>query len=216
MAAPLPHAYDADAMHSYEPRSGHGLPHDPLTSLVAPRPIGWISTLSAQGTRNLAPYSFFNLFNYTPPILGFCSNGAKDTLRNVRETGEFCWNLATRPLAEAMNLTSSRVPPGVDEFSLAGLSARPSQRVRPPGVGQSPVTFECKVTQIVQLQTTQQTPVSSWLVLGEAVAVHIARERLVNGIYDTASAEPILRGGGLEDYFAIGAEQRFLMARPPA
>mgnify|MGYP000361357876 CR=1 FL=1 len=80
MNAPVLPAYGADAMHSYEPRSGHGLPHDPLTSLVAPRPIGWISTLSAQGTRNLAPYSFFNLFNYTPPILGFCSNGAKDTL----------------------------------------------------------------------------------------------------------------------------------------
>jgi len=89
----------------YEPRNGHGLPHDPFNSIVGPRPIGWVSTKSANGILNLAPYSFFNAFNYVPPIVGFSSVGAKDSLRNVQETGEFVWNLVTRPLAEAMNKT---------------------------------------------------------------------------------------------------------------
>jgi flavin reductase (DIM6/NTAB) family NADH-FMN oxidoreductase RutF len=87
------------SIHFYEPRQGHGLPHDPFNAIVGPRPIGWISSLSGEGVRNLAPYSFFNAFNYVPPIVGFASIGAKDTLRNVQETGEFVWNLATRPLA---------------------------------------------------------------------------------------------------------------------
>ena len=90
-------------LHSYEPRLGHGLPHDPFNAIVGPRPIGWVATRSAEGGLNLAPYSFFNAFNYTPPIIGFCSTSEKDSLRNVRATGEFVWNLVTRPLAEAMN-----------------------------------------------------------------------------------------------------------------
>src|SRR5258706_14036947 len=109
----------ADDFHVYEPRLGHGLPHDPFNSVVGPRPIGWISTRDREGRLNLAPYSFFNGFNYEPPIIGFASIGFKDTVRNIRETGEFVWNLATRPLAEAMNVTSAMVPPEVDEVALA-------------------------------------------------------------------------------------------------
>ena len=97
--------------HSYEPRLGHGLPHDPFNAIVGPRPIGWISTQSAAGTTNLAPYSFFNAFNYVPPIVGFASIGFKDTVRNVQATGEFVWNLATRDLAEVMNQSCAAVPP---------------------------------------------------------------------------------------------------------
>ena len=93
--------------HFYEPHAGHGLPHDPLNAIVAPRPIGWVSTVAADGTRNLAPYSFFNLFNYRPPIIGFASVGWKDSVTNIEATGEFVWNLATRPLAEAMNARST-------------------------------------------------------------------------------------------------------------
>ena len=93
----------ARTLHSYEPRKGHGLPHDPFNAIVGPRPIGWISTCNAQGALNLAPYSFFNAFNYVPPIVGFASIGAKDTLRNIEATGEFVWNLATHELADAMN-----------------------------------------------------------------------------------------------------------------
>ena len=104
-------------IHFYEPRLGHRLPHDPFNAIVGPRPIGWISSRDAQGRLNLAPYSFFNAFNYTPPIVGFASIGAKVTLRNVRATGEFAWNLATRPLAEAMNASCASVPP--DEIGRA-------------------------------------------------------------------------------------------------
>jgi flavin reductase (DIM6/NTAB) family NADH-FMN oxidoreductase RutF len=202
------------SIHFYEPRNGHGLPHDPFNAIVGPRPIGWISSLSKAGTRNLAPYSFFNAFNYVPPIVGFASIGAKDTLHNVQETGEFVWNLATRPLAEAMNATCAAVPPEVDEFALAGLTPAAPRLVAPPRVAESPVAFECKVTQIVQLQRTDGETVPTWLVLGEVVGVHIANASLRDGIYDTASAGHILRAGGPADYFTVGPEQLFRMHRP--
>jgi len=201
-------------IHFYEPRLGHGLPHDPFNAIVGPRPIGWISSQNQAGARNLAPYSFFNAFNYIPPIVGFASIGAKDTLRNVQETGEFVWNLATRPLAEAMNASCAAVAPEVDEFALAGLTATPSRRVNPPRVAESPVAFECKVTQIVQLQRADGDVVPTWLVLGEVVGVHIAQASLRDGVYDTAAAGHILRGGGPADYFSIGPEQLFQMHRP--
>ena len=201
-------------LHSYRPQDGHRLPHDPFNAIVGPRPIGWISTRGRSGQLNLAPYSFFNAFNYTPPIIGFASIGAKDTLRHINETGEFVWNLVTWPLAEAMNTSCAAVPPEVNEFELAGLTALPSNVVQVPRVGESPVAFECKLTQQIQLQGVDGVPVPTWLTLGEVVAVHIARELLVDGIYDTAAARPILRGGGPADYFSIGAAQRFQMHRP--
>ncbi|MBU4423011.1 MAG: flavin reductase family protein [Gammaproteobacteria bacterium] len=201
-------------IHSYEPRSGHGLPHDPFNAIVGPRPIGWISTQSATGALNLAPYSFFTAFNYVPPIVGFASIGAKDTLRNIEATGEFVWNLATHDLADAMNQSCAAVPPEVSEFELAGLTPLASEKVRPPRVAESPVTFECRSTQIVQLQGIDGEKVPTWLVLGEVVAVHIAKALLKNGVYDTAGAGHILRGGGPADYFTVGPEQLFRMHRP--
>jgi len=200
--------------HFYEPAQGHGLPHDPFNAMVGPRPIGWISSRDATGRLNLAPYSFFNAFNYTPPIVGFASIGAKDTLRNIRETREFGWNLATRPLAERMNASCAAVPPEVDEFELAGLTPVASRTIAVPRVAESPVSFECRLTQIVQLQGVSGTPVETWLVLGEVVGVHIARALLKDGIYDTAAAEPILRAGGPADYFTITPDNRFRMFRP--
>ncbi|MFY3386196.1 flavin reductase family protein [Paracidovorax sp. MALMAid1276] len=208
-AAPPPRT-----VHSYEPRRGHGLPHDPFNAIVGPRPIGWISTQSAAGAPNLAPYSFFNAFNYVPPIVGFASIGFKDTVRNVQETGEFVWNLATRGLAEAMNQSCAAVPPGVSEFDLAGLTPLASTRVRPPRVAQSPVTFECRSTQILQLEGADGVKAETWLVLGEVVAVHIDTALLKDGVYDTAGAGHILRGGGPADYFTVGPEQLFRMHRP--
>ena len=202
------------SMHFYEPRLGHGLPHDPLNAIVAPRPIGWISTRSASGALNLAPYSFFNAFNYTPPIIGFSSIGYKDTVRNIEETREFVWNLVTRPLAERMNQTSAPVLPEVDEFTLAGLTPGASRMVAPPRVLESPVAFECRCSQIVQLQRADGQPVSSWLVLGEVVGIHIEERLLVNGVFDTGLANPAMRGGGPADYFSVGPEQRFQMRRP--
>ncbi|MBA5686990.1 flavin reductase family protein [Rugamonas apoptosis] len=203
-----------DSPHFYQPALGHGLPHDPFNAIVGPRPIGWIASQSASGQRNLAPYSFFNAFNYTPPIIGFASIGRKDTLRNIEQTGEFVWNLATRPLAEAMNASCAPAPAEVDEFGLAGLTPAPSRLVQVPRVAQSPVAFECRKTQIIQLQGADGGAVPTWLVLGEVVGVHIARHLLVDGVYDTAAARPILRGGGPADYFEIGADALFRMARP--
>ena len=203
-----------NAIHFYEPRHGHGLPHDPFNAIVGPRPIGWISSRSAAGVVNLAPYSFFNAFNYVPPLVGFSSIGYKDTVRNVEETGEFVWNLVTQPLAEAMNRTCAPVPPEVSEFELAGLTPVASRLVAVPRVMESPVSFECRVTQILQLQTASGDTVPSWLVLGEVVGVHIQQSLLKNGVYDTAGAQHILRGGGPGDYFSVGPEQLFRMFRP--
>ena len=201
-------------IHFYEPRHGHRLPHDPFNAIVGPRPIGWISSHNAAGALNLAPYSFFNAFNYTPPIVGFASIGYKDSVRNIEQTGEFAWNLVTRPLAETMNQTCASVPPEVSEFELAGLTPAASQVISVPRVMESPVSFECRVTQIVQLQAADGQKVPTWLVLGEVVAVHILQTLLKDGVYDTANAGHILRGGGPADYFSVGPEQLFRMRRP--
>ncbi|HUN25297.1 MAG TPA: flavin reductase family protein [Steroidobacteraceae bacterium] len=198
----------------YEPRCGHGLAHDPFNSIVAPRPIGWISTHDGAGHRNLAPYSFFNAFNYVPPIIGFASIGHKDTVRNAERTGEFAWNLVTRALAERMNATSATVAPEVDEFTLSGLTPVASAKIGAPRVAESPVNFECRVTQIVQLRNLAGAAVETWLTLGEIVAVHIERRFLAGGFYVTAAAQPVVRGGGPADYFTIGADALFKMDRP--
>lgn len=203
-----------DIIHFYEPRNGHGLPHDPFNAIVGPRPIGWISTRSQAGVLNLAPYSFFNGFNYTPPIIGFSSVGHKDSLHNIEETGEFSWNLVTRSLAEAMNQTCASVGPDVSEFELAGLTPVSSRLIAAPRVAESPVSFECRCTQIIQLQNIAGEKLQTWLVLGEVIGVHIDVALLKDGVYDTAAANPILRGGGPADYFTIGAEQLFKMRRP--
>jgi flavin reductase (DIM6/NTAB) family NADH-FMN oxidoreductase RutF len=201
-------------IHSYDPRQGHGLRHDPLNAIVAPRPIGWISTLADDGVLNLAPYSFFNAFNYRPPIIGFSSTSWKDSVRNIERSGQFVWNLATRPLAEAMNASSAMVAPEVDEFALAGLTPAPSVKVAPPRVAESPVAFECRLTQIVQLTNADGAAIEAWLTLGEVVMVHIDRRLLVDDVYDTVAAQPILRGGGPADYFEITEAQKFQMRRP--
>ena len=169
------------AIHSYDPKVGHGLRHDPLNAIVAPRPIGWISTVSARGVRNLAPYSFFNAFNYRPPIIGFSSTSWKDSVRNIEETGQFVWNLATRPLAQAVNVSSAAVAEDVDEFDLAGLTPAASIRVAPPRVAESPVAFECRLTQLIRLTDAEGAPVDAWLTLGEVVMVHIDQALLVDG-----------------------------------
>ena len=203
-----------DDRYFYQPAQGHGLPHDPFNAIVGPRPIGWISTRTAQGGLNLAPYSFFNAFNYTPPLIGFSSQGRKDTLRNIEHNGEFVWNLATRPLAEAMNASCAPAPPDVNEFELAGLTPAPSTIVAVPRVLESPVSFECKCSEIIRLKTASGADTNGWLVMGEVVGVHIAQALLRDGIYDTAGSQTILRGGGPADYFEIGPDNLFRMTRP--
>ena len=204
--------------HFYEPREGHkgvpGLAHDPLNAIIAPRPIGWISTLSATGVRNLAPYSFFQLFNYRPPIIGFASTGWKDSAANITETGEFVWNLVTRDLAEAMNASAATVDPDTDEFTLAGLETAPSRLVAPPRVAASPVAFECRHTQTLQLTDLAGSDLTTWLFLGEVIGIHLAPDLIQDGSYRTAAAHPILRGGGPADYFEVHDDALFQMRRP--
>lgn len=196
--------------HFYRPAEGHGLKHDPFNAIVGPRPIGWISSLGADGTRNLAPYSFFNAFSYTPPIVGFSSIGRKDSVTNLEATGEFVWNLVTRDLAEHMNQTSTADQ--VDEWERAGLEPAPSTLVAPPRVAASPVAFECTVTQVVRLRGADGTEADSWVTFGEVVGVHIDEAFLDDGVYDTALARPVLRGGGPSAYYELG--DRFDLRRP--
>ena len=201
---------------SFEPRLGSPLSHDPMNAIVGPRPIGWISTVSTDGVPNLAPYSFFNLFNYRPPIVAWSSIGFKDSVRNAQDTGAFVCNLVTRDLAEAMNASSAMVGPAVNEFDLAGLTPRASTLVVAPGVAESPVQLECKVLEVKRLHNLQGEALDTWMVLGEVVMVHIDAALLCgpDGSYDTAAAAPILRGGGPADYFEVTADRRFLMRRP--
>src|SRR3954469_19301074 len=212
--SPYEHAADPAEIHFYDPRQGHGLPHDPFKAIVAPRPIGWISTVDGAGRPNLAPHSFFNAFCERPPIVGFASGGRKDSQRNAEATGEFVVNLATRRHAEAMNLTSAPFPPGVSEFEAAGLAQAPSRLVRPPRVADAPAALECKVILILPLKDLDGAPTPSTLVLGQVVGVHIDPAFLRDGLFDMVAAGTIARCGYRGDYAQVTA--LFEMLRPTA
>jgi flavin reductase (DIM6/NTAB) family NADH-FMN oxidoreductase RutF len=201
-------------LHSYEPAKGHGLKSDPFNAIIAPRPIGWISSRSAEGHVNLAPYSFFNAFCYTPPIIGFSSTRWKDTVSNIEQTRAFVWNLATRDLAQQMNATAAHVAPETDEFALAGLTPIAGTQVDVPRVAESPVSMECKLCDIIRLKGADGREAQAWLTLGEVVAVHIDKALIQDGIYQTAAARPIVRAGRRGDYFEITPETMFEMIRP--
>jgi flavin reductase (DIM6/NTAB) family NADH-FMN oxidoreductase RutF len=203
-----------DDVYFYDPAKGHGLKHDPFKAIVAPRLIGWISSRSASGQLNLAPYSFFGAFATFPAIIGFCSEGRKDSICNIEETGEFVWNLATRPLAEQMNRTSAPVAPEVDEFELARLTAAPGRNVAVPHVGESPASLECKLLQIIRLNNLDGEPMDNYLALGQVVGVHIQSAYLKDGLFDTQAAQAIMRAGYRADYAQIG--EMFQMFRPTA
>jgi flavin reductase (DIM6/NTAB) family NADH-FMN oxidoreductase RutF len=207
---------DVDSVHFYEVAQGHGLPHDPFKAIVAPRPIGWVSTLGPDGVPNLAPYSFFNAIGDAPPMIAFSSSGRKDSLTNAEATREFVWNMATRPLAEQMNRSSAPVAADIDEFTLAGLAAAPSRLVAPSRVAESPASLECRVVQITQLHDLDGAAIDQWLVIGQVVAVHIRTEYLSDGLFDTAAARPILRAGYRADYAEMTPDAMFRMIRPVA
>jgi flavin reductase (DIM6/NTAB) family NADH-FMN oxidoreductase RutF len=161
-------------------------------------------TRGADGSINLAPYCFFNAFNYTSPIIGFSSTSPKDPLHNVQETGEFVWNMMTRDLAEQMNHSCAAVPHGTNESRLAGLTQVPSRLVNVPRVAESPVSFECKVVEIIQLKGHKGDLAQAGLTLGEVVAVHIAKHLLTDGVFDTFSANIVLRARGPSAYARTG------------
>ena len=198
--------------HSYRPADGHGLPHNPFNAIVAPRPIGWIGTLGDDGRRNLAPYSFFNAFNYIPPLVGFASTAWKHTARNCAHTGEFTWNLVSRDLLVPMNETSTLTD--VDEFERAGLTPEASEVVAAPRVGEARVTFECRVSQQVELTDADGHSSGAALTIGEVVMVHIDDDLLVDGIFDTVRADPLMRGGGPTTYFGMAEGSRLDLRRP--
>jgi flavin reductase (DIM6/NTAB) family NADH-FMN oxidoreductase RutF len=191
-----------------------------LLNSVAPRPIAWVSTISASGDLNLAPFSFFNAVCVDPPLLAFApglrrpkepdtSYGeAKDTLRNIRETREFVVNIVTYELREAMNLTSGEYEASVNEFELAKVTPQPSKIVRPPRVAESPVNFECKLHQILDFS---QAPTGASLVIGKIVSIHIDDAHLKEGKLDRNSLDLIGRMGGMQ---YTRTTERFEMVRP--
>jgi flavin reductase (DIM6/NTAB) family NADH-FMN oxidoreductase RutF len=200
----------------YEPhdRDRDLIAHDPFKAVVAPRPIGWISSMNAQGQVNLAPYSFFNAIGEEPPMLAFSSYGAKDSATFAGELSEFVWNLVTYDLREAMNETSAPLPRGVSEFERAGLTMAPSRLVAPPRVAESLCAMECKVVHHVELRDIHGEPADQYLVIGQVVGVHLAESALVEGTVDTAALRPIARCGGPADYAVV--ERVFRMSRPQA
>jgi flavin reductase (DIM6/NTAB) family NADH-FMN oxidoreductase RutF len=200
----------------YDPRrKNHGLPHDPYPAIVAPRPIGWITSMSRRGEINLAPYSFFNSVSSEPPVVMFASHGRKDTLEFVEETKEFVCNLAVWDLRHQMKDTSQAHPRGVSEMELAGLESAPSILVKPPRVKASPCALECKWLQTLQLTDVDGSAISCFIVFGQVIGVHIDEKFLKDGLLDTASLKPIARAG-YQDYFVATEHARFsLMAERP-
>jgi flavin reductase (DIM6/NTAB) family NADH-FMN oxidoreductase RutF len=196
----------------YDPQlRNHGLPHDPFTALVVPRPIGWISTIDAAGVVNLAPYSFFNAVSSRPPFVIFGSSNPKDSQNNAEATGEFVVNLATWELREQVNQTSATVPPEVDEAALAGLEMVASVKVRPPRVKRSPVALECVHTQTVPVASRDGRRHPAAIVVGEVVSVYIDDAVIVDGRVDPTKMRPISRLGYM-DYGLV--EGIFSMQRP--
>jgi flavin reductase (DIM6/NTAB) family NADH-FMN oxidoreductase RutF len=196
----------------YEPdkRDKSLLPHDPFKAIVAPRPIGWISSISLKGEVNLAPYSYFNGVNSKPNVVMFASEGVKDSLTFIAETKEFVCNLATWDLREQMNATSAPLTRGINEMERAGLKPAPSRLVKPPRVAASPCALECKLIKIVPIEVEGQA-LDCHVVFGHVVGVHIEDRFIVGGRLDTAAMQPIARCG--YDQYAV-VQQVFAMTRP--
>jgi flavin reductase (DIM6/NTAB) family NADH-FMN oxidoreductase RutF len=198
----------------YDPRrDSHGLAHNPITALVVPRPIGWISTIDRSGVVNLAPYSFFNLISGGPPFVMFASKPRKDSQRNAEETGEFVCNMATYGLRDAVNLSSTEWEPAVSEPARVGLEMAPCRQVKPPRVARSPVVLECKYFKTVELVSSDGTRNTSAMVVGEVVGIHIDDAVIVNGHVDVTRMQPLARLGYM-DYCAVN--ELFAIQRPAA
>ena len=191
----------------------HGLPYDPFKALVAPRPIGWISSLGADGSVNLAPYSFFNAISEKPYMVMFSSTGWKDSVSNVAETGEFVWNLVTVALKDKMNMTSAPVSRDVNEFEVAGLTQAPCWLVAPPRVGETPVALECKHLRTIDLKDINGVATDCHMVIGQVVGIHIDDAFIHDGVVDTTLLKPLARLG-YRDYSAV--EEVFQLTRPKA
>lgn len=195
----------------YEPSKGHGLPHDPFKAIVAPRPIGWISSQAADGSLNLSPYSYFNALSTHPHLVMFSSEGPKDSLANVRETGEFVVNLATRDLIEKVNQSSIDAPRGVSEFDHAGLTPAPSLLVRPPRVAEAHAALECRLTDVYEPKALDGSHAGVFVVFAECVGVYIDEAVMTDGLFDIVKAGTTARLG-YRDYATV--TETFELIRP--
>ena len=201
-------------MHYDSIKNDHGLPHDPFKALIAPRPIGWVSTIGADGVCNLAPYSFFNAISDRPHYIMFSSSGLKDSARNVEANGEFTCSLATFDLRAEMNLSSAPVPPEADEFDVAGLTVAKSRYVTPPRVKESPAAFECRHWRTIELPGADaEQGTGNYLVIGHVVGIYIDERFLKDGLVDTGAMRPIARMGYM-DYAVVTPETVFALNRP--
>ena len=197
----------------YEPKDGHGLPHNPFNAIVTPRPIGWISSRSADGINNLAPYSFFNAIAYVPPQVMFSStttkddqDEAKDSVANIRETGVFCVNIVEYAARDLMNITTEHFGKEVDEFERAGITPAECETINCPRVPDAPAALECKLTQIVELPGKMNR-----LVLGEVTGVHMRDDCMTDGMFDVTKFNPLTRLG-YRDYSVV--REVFSLKRP--
>lgn len=204
--------YRMPDFHFYEPSQGHNLPHDPFKAIVAPRPIGWISTSDAYGRLNLAPYSFFNAVCDQPPMVMFSSSGWKDTVANIKATGEFVCNLVTRPLAGRMNQTSASLAHGISEFEFAGLASAPCRIVTPPRVAEAPAALECRLVEMIQLHDLDGKKLNQYVTIGQVVGVHIDSAYVKDGLFDLLATHAVQRAGYAADY--TEATTGFQMVRP--
>ncbi len=197
----------------YRPEDGHGLPHNPFNAVVSPRPIGWISTRGADGSENLAPYSFFNAVAYVPPQVMFAStsakddrDGTKDSVANIRETGVFCVNVVEYAMREVMNVSSGPWPKEVDEFDKAGIAREACETIAASRVAGAPANLECRMTQIVKLEGA-----ANFAVFGEVTGVHLRDDCIVDGRFDVLTYQPVARLG-YRDYARV--TELFSMQRP--
>jgi flavin reductase (DIM6/NTAB) family NADH-FMN oxidoreductase RutF len=201
-------------MHYSTTLNNHGMRHNPFKALVAPRPIGWIGSISPEGIRNLAPYSFFNAVADHPPMIMYSSEGRKDTLRNVEASGEFTVSIVSNDLRDKMNMTAAAVSHDVDEFALAGLTPVDGVLVKAPRVGESPAALECKVWKIVDMPAPEGETESHWsVVFGRVVGVYINDAFIHDGLVNTAAISPIARLGYM-DYTVVSPQSMFQINRP--
>ncbi|MEM7300335.1 MAG: flavin reductase family protein [Pseudomonadota bacterium] len=191
--------------------NNHGLAHNPFKAIVAPRPIGWISSRSASGEANLAPYSFFNGVGSIPPLVMFSSDGVKDSLKNVEETGVFACNFVSRDHTDEMNATSAPAPRGVSEFDLAGLEMVVCEKIECDRVKSAYAVLECKVLQIVNPTDVDGNPTPSHIVIGQVLGIHVDEAVITDGRFDVAKARPLARLGYM-DYAHV--EEKFELLRP--
>ena len=197
----------------YRPEDGHGLPHNPFSAIITPRPIGWISSRDAEGRDNLAPYSFFNGVAYTPPQVMFATSGikddqnaAKDSLANIRETEVFCVNIVEYAMRDAMNASSATYHRNKDEFELAGIDRAACETIDCARVAGAPAALECKLTKIVSLPGA-----SNNAVFGEVSGVHLRDDCVVDGKFDLLRFNPLARLG-YRDYTTV--RELFSLKRP--